>query len=191
MLRGGIRAGAGRPPEYRKVENCRFLDIRQLQRWGILTSPWQGQWRWLHPRKNSVLSALSIFSYRDGLQLTYVSGKNLIEEALQVERTRCSLGGSRPWFVCPSCRRRAVKLYLRDSKFRCRICQGLRYTTQSMVRVERLRFAISKLEGQLSPHWCRPIGMHHSTRKELIERIIALEEVLDDKLYASLYNSQT
>ena len=41
-------------------------------------------------------------------------------------------GGSREWFVCPRCGRRAKKLYLypRSAAWKCRICHGLCFDSQ-------------------------------------------------------------
>ena len=44
-------------------------------------------------------------------------------------------GGKRPWFVCPTCRRRVGLLYHAEGlPFRCRTCYGLAYPSQYQSR---------------------------------------------------------
>jgi hypothetical protein len=82
---------------------------------------------------------------------------------LRVAFTSCHYGGSRPWFVCPACERRAGKLYVLAGRPFCRSCHDLTYfSSQSRncfdkalgwyarsCRRERLYQAeLDKIEGQ-------------------------------------------
>src|SRR5262249_34895871 len=81
-------------------------------------------------------------------------------------RTECNYGGTRPWFLCPECGRRAAILYA-ASTFACGKCQSLRYESQRRHRKWRLfkkALAIrAKLGGSLDlfePFPWRPKYMH-------------------------------
>jgi hypothetical protein len=50
-----------------------------------------------------------------------------IQERVELNRTRCTFGGSRPWFVCPGCRMRRAVLFCVGGVFRCRVCHDLAY----------------------------------------------------------------
>ena len=50
-----------------------------------------------------------------------------IGERVGVERTPCTFGGMRPWFVCPGCRTRRAMLFCVGGVFRCRVCHDLAY----------------------------------------------------------------
>lgn len=46
--------------------------------------------------------------------------------------TRCNYGGTREWFICPSCSRRVGILYREKDNFRCRKCLNLVYYSQKI-----------------------------------------------------------
>ena len=50
-----------------------------------------------------------------------------IRERVGLDRTRCTLGGMRPWFVCSGCRMRRAVLFCVHGVFRCRVCHDLAY----------------------------------------------------------------
>ena len=49
---------------------------------------------------------------------------------LRLAWTPCNYGGSRPWFLCPGCDRRAAILYVEGGRLLCRPCLGLSYPSQ-------------------------------------------------------------
>jgi len=51
-----------------------------------------------------------------------------------IERTACNLGGSRAWFLCPSCNRRCAILY----PVKCRLCLRLNYASEHEGKLDRL-----------------------------------------------------
>ena len=51
-----------------------------------------------------------------------------------IERTACNLGGSRAWFLCPTCNRRCAILY----PVKCRLCLGLHYASEYEGKLDRL-----------------------------------------------------
>lgn len=86
--------------------------------------------------------------------------------------SRCTLGGNRPWFLCPGerCGRRVAILYC-GADLLCRRCLGLAYPSQwepAPVRAYRRAGRIRhRLEGRGGSISCfppvRPKGMHHQT----------------------------
>ncbi len=50
-----------------------------------------------------------------------------IREQIGLDRTRCTFGGSRTWFVCPGCRKRRAVLICVGGVFQCRVCHDLAY----------------------------------------------------------------
>ena len=58
---------------------------------------------------------------------------------VEIERTACHLGGSRAWFLCPTCGRRCAILY----PMKCRVCLKLHYTSEHKGQFDRhMRSAI-------------------------------------------------
>ena len=53
---------------------------------------------------------------------------------VNIERTACNLGGSRAWFLCPSCNRRCAILY----PVKCRLCLGLHHASEHEGNLDRL-----------------------------------------------------
>lgn len=82
----------------------------------------------------------------------------------------CHLGGVRPWFVCPHCGRRAVKLYKYYRPFLCRRCCGFGYVSQKQRPDLRLLRQSQKIDRRfggtgsvLDPFPPKPKGMHWTT----------------------------
>lgn len=72
---------------------------------------------------------------------------------VQIERTPCHLGGSRPWFICPSCGRRCAILY----PVKCRLCLRLHYASErkgqldrKFQKAERLRARLGQRKGGIA-----------------------------------------
>jgi hypothetical protein len=184
--RGGWRFGSGRPGKHIQVEHCRHIDVRLLHRSGMLAGPWIGQWSWREPTTLKTTARIDILVKPPVIQLTYRwQGQLHIDQALLLQ-TPCRLGGSRPWFSCPGCRKRVAKLYFVIGKFRCRGCHCLRYRSQSLASLDRIQQSKQRLEDGLGPHWRRLRGMHQSTHNKIVGRIIDLEMARDDELFSAL-----
>jgi hypothetical protein len=99
---------------------------------------------------------------------------------VNVEKTPCHLGGSRPWSLCPLCGRRCAILYLHA----CRICRRGRYRSamkppriRRIMKVIKLRERLGQTSGgTLAPFPERPKGMHKHTYEKLRLKSEALEE---------------
>lgn len=185
MAKGGFRFGAGRPGREIKVEDCRRLDIRGLQRAGVLTTPWSGRWQWRNPDSLEVTSWINLSTTRSSIALTYQVNGVPVKESIHIEKSNCAFGGSRPWLMCPGCNCRAALLLLCGLLFRCRRCHNLKYKSQSEDQIGRAWRAQRKLEECLSPHLGRPKGMHKTTRARLLTRIFSLEWKREDMVDVS------
>lgn len=59
------------------------------------------------------------------------------ESLVEISHTPCRFGGERPWWVCPGCSRRAVRLYQVAGTLRCRNCHRLVYASQRAMAGDR------------------------------------------------------
>src|SRR5437868_2536565 len=112
----------------------RQLDVRRLQRDGLLERRWGFNWRWT--RNGEAVGNINIRPEDDRVILNYrtrESGGEWIEKEYSVilERTPCHYGGERVWFRCPAvrCGRRVATLY-GGTIFACRHCHRLGYESQ-------------------------------------------------------------
>lgn len=187
----------------RTVEASYSLDVRELARRGALKP---GAWtvlRWCFDLSDA--SSAGLLADEDAVLLLYGRDDGqVVKERIELDRTTCTLGGARPWFLCPLCDRRCVLLYLTSSETCCRICANLTYTTSQSSewgrRVEKAR-RIGERLGVTDNGFARvkPKGMHwstferltrqyqecsravHSSFSEMIEQMRAEMAELDDR----------
>ena len=108
----------------------------------------------------------------------------VIRQAVMLETTPCTLGGTRPWFCCPTCTRRVAVIYGVGRLFACRRCKGLTYASQTeddgdraIRRADSIRKRLGWPPGIFNPAGSRPAGMHWSTFRKLsveYERILGV-----------------
>lgn len=98
----------------------------------------------------------------------------LVRQAVLLETTPCTLGGSRPWFCCPTCSRRVAIIYGAGRLFGCRLCKGLAYASQfedggdrAIRRADWIRNRLGWPAGIFNPVSGKPAGMHWSTFRKL------------------------
>lgn len=117
---GGL--GSGRPSGSGRtaVEACRSIDVNKLHREGCLRP---GFWTGLHwTEGGQQVASIQLRAEERQLSLWYrirIRGGEWeqIDQPVGIVRVPCSLGGSRPYFICPGvvnerpCRRRVAKLY--------------------------------------------------------------------------------
>lgn len=148
----------------RTVEQCRELDVNEFNQEGHLNTSQSGHIRWTRTRDEKEVASIGWrFEPGDGndvLVLSYTvtprygSGDSReLEYGVPVEWTPCNFGGERPWFRCPRCDDRVVKLYSTpvDDRYICRECGGLLYESQThrsaIIEVhERLETAREQLQ---------------------------------------------
>jgi hypothetical protein len=94
---------------------------------------------------------------------------------VRIVHTRCNLGGSRAWFICPAvgCGRRVAILY-GGSIFACRHCYLLTYASsredvsdRAARRADRLRARLGWEPGILNGEGCKPKWMRWRTFERL------------------------
>jgi len=133
---GGI--GSGRRYQGGKDTTSDYysLDVRRLQRDGLLVSGWSFGWNWNSNDKK--VASIQVHTHADHVILDYRHRRGEEEWKTQyypvmLNWTICRYGGRRVWFICPArgCRRRVALLYLGGSGiFACRHCYQLAFACQ-------------------------------------------------------------
>jgi hypothetical protein len=176
-------------------ESCLFIDVREWHRRGWLRAGLQFTWSWT--RGGEALGSVFVQTTEtDAVILMFKpggaegNGLKSVEQCVPLVRTRCHLGGARPWFRCSAyvggrpCGRRVAKLYLRDAAvFACRHCCGLAYASQQEIprhraisRAQKLRMRLGGSANLLEPFPERPRGMHRWTYYRLSDKAMAAHE---------------
>lgn len=189
---GGYGSGGwndtGRPVESDTMD----LDVNRVLRSGglALGSNRRWTWRWSHGRKCSI----NVWGRgaNAGVTLAYTVKSNHgdppydIREDVAVEWTPCRFGGERPWWLCPGCARRVMKLYGWGGQFRCRNCHRLAYRTQREKPIDRVQTRANKIRKRLGGQPgvemmpSKPKGMHWKTYHRYFDELRAA----DDAFYA-------
>ena len=107
---GGVGSGGWyRFSKKTTVEECRSLDVRKLDRQGLLepgyrfTSSWSRAGRQIASIGGVVLGSsrpervVLLFSHRNGPSAEWED----VQEPVKLDWTPCNFGGERPWFLCP------------------------------------------------------------------------------------------
>jgi hypothetical protein len=79
--------------------------------------------------------------------------------------TDCHFGGSRVWFRCPRCDRRAAKLFLDEGHFACRSCHRLAYLSQSDDQFGAFHRRIRKIKQKLGVRMIAPASQSACTSR--------------------------
>ncbi len=190
---GGI--GSGRSASYggkATTEDSLPLDIRRLQRAGVLTPGRSCTWQWTVNDRVHATIGIRAEAGNIGLSYTYSShGRpaEAISQTIWMESTACALGGRRRWFACPACGRRVAVLYGAGRLFACRRCKGLAYASQgeseddrAARRADRIRTKLCWVPGILNGPGTRPKGMHRRT----FERLLAEHEAFVGRSLAGM-----
>lgn len=174
---GGFGSGRGQNGKD-TTSDMRALDVRRLQRDGLLTPERSFNWQWSIDGEKVADINIRIESRR--VILNYRSRSHggewqPLEYPVSVEWTPCNLGGQRAWFRCPArgCGRRVAILY-GGSVFACRHCHKLAYQCQretyddrAMRRAETIRRRLGWEAGIANPEGGKPKGMHWRTFERL------------------------
>lgn len=169
-MRGGRRYGAGRPGSKAKAEQILSLDVRLIQRAGMLRPGYVGELNWKN-NSGEPAGSIRISAAVDSIRLDHGMDRKACSQSITIVRTRCHFGGSRPWFVCPIGGDRVAILYAWAGRFACRRCQHIAYLSQSEDLIYRIQRRQRKIEEKLGPHCERPKGMHAITFERLLEEI--------------------
>lgn len=173
--------GSGRGQHGRVTTNdMRALDVRRLQRDGLLTPGQYFGWNWY--RNNEKVSSIFVLTEADRVVLKYQHQSRggpwqPMEYPVRLNWTDCTLGGRRAWFICPAegCGRRVALLYIGGAGiFACRHCYKLAYACQretaddrAMRRADTIRRRLGWGAGIANPEGDKPKGMHWRTYERL------------------------
>lgn len=176
---GGM--GSGRRDQGGKdtTGDCKSLDVRYLQRDGLLSAGRSFSLNWA--RNGEKVASIQVRTEADRVILDYRHQRGGGEWKSQnypvrIEWTLCNYGGARAWFRCPAqgCGRRVAKLYLGGAIFACRHCYKLAYSSQrenmddrATRRADRIRDRLKWEPGILNGHGIKPKGMHWRTYQRL------------------------
>ncbi len=174
---GGWGSGRSYSEKSTTSDMC-ALDIRRLNRDGMLEQGRLFKWQWLIDGEK--VSDISIRVEIDRVILSYRTRSNggewqEMKYPVYLEWTPCSLGGRRAWFLCPAkgCGRRAAILF-GGSIFACRHCHNLAYQCQretnddrAMRRAEKIRRRLEWEAGIANPDGGKPAWMHWRTFRQL------------------------
>lgn len=135
-------------------------------------------------------------SQRDTLAAFYVwkgqdDGAGPIRSTVQIERRPCRFGGTRAYFICPSCTRRTLRLAVRSAGLRCgtcaRITWGSRRETQTrrvIRKANKLAFRLG-LDSFIDPP-CRPPHMRTATFAQIVAELETLKAEVNRRVAARL-----
>ncbi len=173
--------GSGRGQSGRDTtSDYRALDVRRLQRDGLLKPGKSFGWNWM--RRGETVTSIQIRSETERIILNYQhksggSDWQPMDYPVRVAWTDCTLGGRRAWLLCPArgCGRRVALLYIGGSGiFACRHCYNLAYASQRETRddraarrADRIRERLGWEAGILNGVGDKPKGMHWRTFEQL------------------------
>ena len=180
---GGIGSGRHSQSGRDTTTDYRRLDVRQLQKRGVLKPGYACAWNWY--RGGEKTASIQVAAEPSRVLLNYRHQRQGSEwqafnYPVKLDWTSCNLGGVRIWFRCPAdgCARRVALLYLGASGiFACRKCHTLVYESQRETdydraarRADKIRGRLGWEEGMLNGDGGRPRGMHRQTYLRLKHR---------------------
>lgn len=133
----------------RTVEQSREFDVNWCNREHILEPGASGTLSWTRDRDGEETASIRYACFHneetntEELILRYTITHTYLNReprdlayTVEIDRTPCNFGGTRPWFRCPVCTDRVGKLYRvpQHDKYICRDCGNLLYTSQTYSR---------------------------------------------------------
>ena len=165
------------------AEEVNRIDIRYMKKQNLLRAGSSGSLSWScngEPTGN-----ISYSMFHDHMILNYRHRQNGedwqdIKDTIRLDETDCNYGGTRKWFICPSCGDRVALLYGPGIYFRCRTCSGMSYASQSEGYLDRQVRKARKIRKRLAvdsewwdadclsdPIFMKPKGMRWKTYERL------------------------
>ena len=165
----------------RIVETSNVIDIRHLHRDGLLEP---GNFlRLVWSRRGQPVGHISVHVEHHRIRLMYrlekgEDGWQAFDQTVNITRTPCHYGGSRPWFFCPACYRRVAVICGVGTYFLCRHCHNLAYQSQNSDKADRLIEKTRKIRRRLGaderlgePVVFKPKNMHQKTFDRLRHKV--------------------
>lgn len=173
--------GSGRQSGGRCTDDMRSLDVRKINRGGLLTPGRRFSWQWTC--NEEVTATISLRVEAERVVLDYRNRNphhnggewEPMKYAVLLDWTTCTLGGQRVWWRCPAvgCERRVAVLF-GGRIFACRMCHALAYRSQreagddrSTRRADTIRRRLGWVPGILNGNGLKPKGMHWRTFERL------------------------
>ena len=108
-------------------------------------------------------------------------------QEIDIHWTGVTLGGKRPYFGCPHCKRRAIKLYDAGGFLTCRTCCNLRYKTQQVrrraclfMKAKKIRARLSATDTKPGDAWpTKPFSMSRKVYERHIRKLIKIEGAIN------------
>lgn len=153
---GGIGSGARRSTRIGDVEDALTLDIRALQRLGVVRA---GEcvcdtvhWSFDGLSASSARLRIDLSDIERGGTMTIIGNMpgGAIRQRIAIEALPSAFGGWRCYFVCPTTAPRCEVLYYAGGRFASREAQRLSYAVQNMGDLSRARRKAAKLHRRLS-----------------------------------------
>jgi hypothetical protein len=176
---GGWGSGRGQRGKD-TTSDYRALDVRRLQRDGLLSPGRLFGWNWT--LDGETVASIQVRAETDRIVLNYRhksggSDWQPMDYPVRLDWTNCTLGGRRAWLLCPArgCGRRVALLYIGGAGiFACRHCYKLAYQCQretdddrAMRRADNIRRRLGWEAGIANPEGDKPKGMHWRTFERL------------------------
>ena len=173
--------GSGRQSGGRCTDDMRPLDVRKINRAGLLTLGRCFSLQWF--RHGEVTATINLRVEADRVVLDYRNRSahhnggewEPINYAVRLDWSACGFGGRRVWWRCPAvgCGRRVAVLY-GGRVFACRQCNQLNYRSQREAgedratrRADTIRRRLGWEAGILNGNGLKPKGMHWLTFERL------------------------
>lgn len=190
---GGLGSGGHNARHRSVVEAHRRLDVRLMQKEGVLTDGWIGQWTWTS--SDGETNLIRLFGGRETVRLAYnyrINGGawQEIDEPVAIDWSPRRFGGAQAFFLCPKCAKRARYLYGAGARFLCRGCHGLVNESsrqsdhdRALRKAQSLRRRLGGDPGFDMPIADRPQYMRKDKYNSIVARIETAErEVMDHSL---------
>lgn len=175
LIMGGYNSGRRSGKQCTDV--VRSLDVRQIQKSGLLFAGAAFDWSWT--RHGTTQATISISVRERNVLLSYQqswrgNAWQRCSNTIQLTWTACNYGGHRAWWLCPSCGRRVALLYSGQGSYACRHCFNLAHRSQRETeedlaarRANKLRRRLGWNVGILNSPSGKPKGMHWRTFERL------------------------
>jgi hypothetical protein len=189
---GGRGSGGWNDTGRATVEETTKLAMPVLRGCGVLEPGAYVILRW--HRGVECCPSVDVHGEHNGVRLTYSadtdgSAARVVEEFISLERRPCRFGGTRAFFLCPRCTRRALHLHLSNGRFVCRVCAQLTYASRRERERDRHLRAANKLRrrlggeaGAVNAVPARPLGMWRRTYERIASEISRREGVAKEEL---------
>jgi hypothetical protein len=173
--------GSGKQGGGRCTDDMRPLDVRKINRAGLLKAGRCFSWQWTC--NDEITASIQLRVGADNVVLDYRNRSNhhnggeweTMNYAVRLEWTTCGFGGMRVWWRCPAvgCGRRVAVLH-GGRVFACRQCNRLAYRSQREAdddratrRADTIRGRLGWVPGILNGDGMKPKGMHLRTFERL------------------------